>query len=590
MRKLPIIFFLLFISIQGKSQVVFKTIAPTKPVVAGESFRVQYVIEGAESIHGFSPPSFKGFRIVGGPEVYTGDAGNKTAPRPLKNTIYTLQAIEPGRYFLQGAVAVINGSSIRSNDALIYVISKDVAQRKKQLPGRDLDNMVSLRPGEDPYEKIRQNLFLKVYVDKKTCYAGEPVVATFKLYSRLQSKSDIIKNPGFYGFSVHDMINLDDKMVNTEEFNGKEFDVHTIRQVQLYPLQAGIYTIDAMEVKNKVEFSRSVVNKKAEQEIIEGVVDEDSNDPGPGNEVYETNLSTTPIRISVRSLPSLNKPADYNGATGRFQISAKIEEPILSRNEQGFLSVWVRGKGNFTQLDAPIIPWPKGVEGFEPIVLDSLDKSKSPLEGSRRFRYAFVVSQPGAYQLSPITMSFFDPATNKYSKKQTEPLSWQITNREKPRPVTTVPKASITAVNKKASFIAAAIVGGLVLLALVYFIFSGKKKPEHVSPLTQTPTLPSIESCLAPAFLMIPAADKDFYSTLSAGIWNYLAPRFGLAGTTMNKKMIAMQMKEAGKEDQEIWAVMDILQHCEAGMFTNAELNTDKDAFLIHIKKTLGSL
>ena len=110
-------------------------------------------------------------------------------------------------------------------------------------------------------------------IDKKTCYAGEPVVATFKLYSRLQSKSDIIKNPGFYGFSVHDMINLDDKMVNTEEFNGKEFDVHTIRQVQLYPLQAGIYTIDAMEVKNKVEFSRSVVNKKAEQEIIEGVVD-----------------------------------------------------------------------------------------------------------------------------------------------------------------------------------------------------------------------------------------------------------------------------------------------------------------------------
>ena len=150
MRKLPIIFLLLFIAIQGKSQVVFKAIAPTKPVVAGESFRVQYVIEGAESIQGFSPPSFKGFRIVGGPEMYTGDAGDKTAPRPLKNTIYTLQAIEPGRYFLQGAVAVINGSSIRSNDALIYVISKDVAQRKKQLPGRDLDNMVSLRPGEDP--------------------------------------------------------------------------------------------------------------------------------------------------------------------------------------------------------------------------------------------------------------------------------------------------------------------------------------------------------------------------------------------------------------------------------------------------------
>ena len=98
------------------------------------------------------------------------------------------------------------------------------------------------------------------------------------MYSRLESKSDIVKNPGFYGFTVHDMVNLADKQVSTEKVNGKFFDVHTIRKVQLYPLQAGVFTIDAMEVKNKVEFSRSIVNKKTEQEIIEGILGNDEAD------------------------------------------------------------------------------------------------------------------------------------------------------------------------------------------------------------------------------------------------------------------------------------------------------------------------
>ena len=114
-------------------------------------------------------------------------------------------------------------------------------------------------------------------MDQQTCYVGEPVEATFKLYSRLESKSDIVKNPGFYGFTVYDMVNLADKQVTTENVKGKLFDVHTIRKVQLYPLQAGVFTIDAMEVKNRVEFSRSTVNKKTEQEIVEGVLGNNDN-------------------------------------------------------------------------------------------------------------------------------------------------------------------------------------------------------------------------------------------------------------------------------------------------------------------------
>jgi hypothetical protein len=48
--------------------------------------------------------------------------------------------------------------------------------------------------------------------------------------------------------------------VETKKLNGQVYDVHTVKKVQLYPLYAGKFEIDPMEVKSKVSFSRSAVN------------------------------------------------------------------------------------------------------------------------------------------------------------------------------------------------------------------------------------------------------------------------------------------------------------------------------------------
>ena len=162
---------------------------------------------------------------------------------------------------IPGASCLADGKFEKSNEVTVRVIS----------PKEMDETSYFLKQGEDPFQKIRENLFLKLTVDKSTCFVGEPLVATFKLYSRLQSRSNIIKNPGFYGFSVYDMVNVNDQAQTEEKLNGHWFDVHTILKVQLYPLQTGIFTIDPMELTNEVEFSRSVVNKKTEQEVTENM-------------------------------------------------------------------------------------------------------------------------------------------------------------------------------------------------------------------------------------------------------------------------------------------------------------------------------
>src|SRR6185436_11937916 len=113
-----------------KAQIVFKTVVPQLPVVAGESFQVQYIIEDAGKISNFYPPDFKSFRMVAGPNTYTGTMMTYNRAKQLTNTVYTLSAIYPGRFIISGAVVNVNGKTFRSNDVVVEVISKKEAAKR----------------------------------------------------------------------------------------------------------------------------------------------------------------------------------------------------------------------------------------------------------------------------------------------------------------------------------------------------------------------------------------------------------------------------------------------------------------------------
>ena len=259
MKKWIFIVSFLFLSDLLIAQVSVQAIVPERPVTIGEPFRIQFVIENALPDQRFSAPDFGWLKIVRGPETYAGTQNVNGQKIDIINYVYTAVAEREGNYKISHALVKINGLSFISPEVNIVAIRK---QKQNSFNNQDGISAYTLLPGEDAYRKIKENLFVKLFVDRKTCLVGEPVVATFKLFSRLQSKSDIVKNPGFYGFSVYDMVNLDDKIKETQRINGKDFDVHTIRKVQLYPLQAGVFTIDEMKIDNKVEFSQSMVNKK----------------------------------------------------------------------------------------------------------------------------------------------------------------------------------------------------------------------------------------------------------------------------------------------------------------------------------------
>jgi len=559
-------------------QVRFRTVVPQHAMVPGESFQVQYILENVEKIADFSPPPFQGFRIVSGPNIYSGDKSTS-----YKNWVFTLAAIKEGIFKIHGATCLINGRLQKSNDVTVKILS----------PGESDQSSYFLKPGEDPFKKIRENLFLKLIIDKQTCFIGEPLVATFKLYSRLQSRSNVIKNPGFYGFSVYDMVEVGDKMESEEKLDGHWFDVHTIREVQLYPLQTGTFTIDAMELENQVEFYRSAVSKKTEQEVTENMYgnDKEKNKHDANAEVYEMNIKSNRAVVTVKPLPAKNMLDTFAGAVGNFSITAAVEKDSLLKNEEGLLTVDINGAGNFQRVNAPVINWPQNIEVFEPSVKDTFNKQVVPLKGQRDFKYFFVSDKPGYYTIPAILFSFFDLKTKTYKSVSTKPISIFISaksKKNKPAIASLISRGS-----NDRSYLCLIGTGILILVVAIFLWIRNKRNTATEKAQAKIDTAAnsyiSIEEILAPANLLIDK-DKIFYEELKLAIWNYFHNRLPYSNTPINKTQLANTLAQKGIEQSLVGILMEIIHQCEAGIYTNVEMNLDKTELFQTARQTLKEI
>ena len=98
------------------------------------------------------------------------------------------------------------------------------------------------------------------------------------------------------------------------------------------------------------------------------------------------------------------------------------------------------------------------------------------------------------------------------------------------------------------------------------------------------------DELLRPAYMLIPAADREFYSNLYKSVYSWLGQRYLLEGTEMNKQALATKMRVAGNGEDHINRLFELLAYCEAGMFTNIILEIDREVFLQELKVELDSL
>ncbi len=607
-------------TLYASAQVKFTTVVSSRDMGQRDYLQVQFIVENAQEIEQFDPPAeFPGFNILEGPIQSSGMSVINGNMSQYKGLSFVLQPAHMGKFTVAGATAVVNGQKMRSNNVTVTVHAGGGSAAGSAagppanspfggLPGNPMaqpfdpdpfgpsepgvaDREDILKPGENVKEKINKNLFVKVQVDRNTCYVGEPIVAAYKLYSRVNAESRVTKRPSLNGFSVYDMIDPSMDAVSVEKVNGKPFTVHTIRKTQLIPLQAGSIDLDPVEVENTVHFVKvgSQPSMRHSGDRLRDLLDQLSEEGNFGPEVDENvTLDTKPLTITVKPLPESGRPANFNGAVGDFSIEASLTNPRVAVQDEATLHVVVKGKGNLPIITAPAVDWPRGIDAYDPRAKEDIDKTVVPMSGSKSFDYIFTARDSGHYTIPAINFSYFDPASQTYKSANSGPLELQVTPTAKRPPGYMDSPAAAPAGWMEGFFTnVVEMVAAILFCLALWFGWRRMKRKDAkaVERKAPDPTTRHAAAASPPAYLPLePAPDllfearqyfnngdyPAFYREVNRAIWKAVGKKLDLPSSELNKHNVAAQLELRGWDASSILSLENMLNECELNLYTPA--------------------
>ena len=554
------------------AQVKFSVVCPNKTIGKNDLVEIKFKVENASNVESITPPNFKNFNVVSGPNQESSTSNINGRITQYVAIGFSLQPKSPGTFTIGSATAQADGKEYKSKPITVEVTNASTLHpntntgNSSPFPSFNFDFPAApvtqqfddyiLKPGENVAEKTRKNLFIKLDASKTSCYVGEPIVASFKLYTRLHSETTVTDAPSFNGFSVSDLDVNNNAVI--EKYNGRMYNVYTLRKVELYPLQPGNITIDSVVADNKVTFIKSEYARSQNSDDFFDMLG-NSGDAGiPASGLVEQNitLKTPPLTIDVKPLPLEGKPTDFRGAVGDFTITSSLEKNDITTDDAGILKVTVSGKGNIQLINAPVIRWPAGIDGFDAKIKDNVDKSQVPMQGNKVFSFPFTVSKPGEYKIDSISFSYFDPASSSYKTLHTLPLEVEV------RKGTGIPKNAYgknlnnknldtnNFISGSTELIAGiALILGIVFL-IIFLIIRRNKNRDTLEKNIRVDDLKNETESIEKKFVipespLIEAHEKlvtqnsrEFFQTLDASLKKYLSAKFKVPANELTKRRL----------------------------------------------------
>lgn len=360
-----------------------------------------------------------------------------------------------------------------------------------------------LKSEKDIPSAIDKNLFIKVIVSKEKCFVGEPILVTYKLYTRLQSESKLLKQPDFNGCSVIEMTSTDIE-AEKEVIGGKVFRSYIIRRVQLVPLQEGDMALGAATIDNTISFYKTTTEIAQHRPSI----------------IHTTTITSAVKIIHISNLPT-SKGSNFNNSVGTFMINAKALKTIDTANDNNSLEIRIDGIGNFQNIICPAINWPKDIDHFEVESTESLDKFSFPVSGKKVFIIPFICKQAGKLVIPPISFTYFDADKQAYTTTSTDSIRIKVLPTAEKIEVT---KISTEVGNGKYMWIVLgiAVIAGFILWLSLFRKKVPVKKPAAIFKTTETVTVAAKTDTELLNDLLLLEDDKQFFQTCKSLATNFL--------------------------------------------------------------------
>ena len=380
-------------------------------VAADEQFNVTFIIEGEDNPTDFQWTSGGDFQVLWGPQSGRSTSiqiinGKRT--KSVQSTYtYVLRPTAAGKYTLPQASAKVKGKEIHSAQVTIQVASAGAASSSSS--SQSQSSQSSGQSQQSRSTGIQDgDIFLKMDLSRTKVVVGEPIIATLKLYQRVNIGGfENVTFPTFNGFWSQEIEAPTNIEFSREVYDGQIYNSALLRKFVIIPQQQGQVTIDPAEMVCLVNIRVSTGGAS----IFDGFFDD-----------YRTvrkKVSTGPVTVNVSPLPA-GAPASFSGGVGSFEISAKLSRDSLKTHEAASLLVTVSGKGNISLLEAPKVTFPLDMEVYDTKVSEKVDNGG--LSGSKYYEFPFIPRSYGDFVIEPIKYSYYDVNQGRYVTLETAPI------------------------------------------------------------------------------------------------------------------------------------------------------------------------
>lgn len=365
-------------------------------VVVGEQFQVSFTINTNAS--NFNAPDFSNFVTYSGPNQ---SSSMQVVNGSMSQTIsinYILAAKKEGKFTIDAASIQV-GNKIMNTKPLVIEVGKGSGQGQQ-------GNNNNTKANNSAYpEDVESNIFMRATVSKNKVYQGEQLLATFKVYTRLNIVDNALsKAPSFNGFWSEEVPNpTRQSELHSEVLDGIQYQVAEIKKTILIPQRSGTLTIDPLEM----EIVTRVKSKSRNNSFFDQFF-------GGGYQDVKLSIASKSIKVEVMPLPEKGKPDNFNGAVGQLNIEASIKNNELKTDEGCNLSYSISGKGNLKLLEAFKLKLPADIETYDPKITDKINVNIDGVKGSRTFDYLLIPRYAGAFTIPALAFSYFDPQKGQY--------------------------------------------------------------------------------------------------------------------------------------------------------------------------------
>jgi hypothetical protein len=569
MKRLGILLFLSLVSVMlfGQKSVSFTAATNASKVVKGGVFEVIFSIKNAEGSD-FVPPSFNGFKVVGGPNLQSSRTIINGNVSQSTNYGYYLSALKTGTLTIDAATIKVDKKTLQSNSLKIEVAN---APSKSELANT-------------------KDVFIKTDLEVEEAFLGQQVIVNFTIYSTKKVlKVDLVDVPKFSnGFTQY--LDISQFSAGIEVYNGKQYYVIPAVKYALIPQKEGDLIIEGLAVKIKVLDNNGSFQTAVAKESVSSAV----------------TLSVIPLK---------NIPEDFTNAIGEFEFQAVLTKSEISMNESTTLTLSVTGTGDAKAIEIPNM---KGLssyfEVYEPTVNSVVKEETNRLVTQKIFTYLLVPKKVGKLSYTP-SFTYFDTDTKNFETLENKAFNFTIKKSsgnsgndeiesfadDGERDIYTI-FAATNFRQGKPNFFGSVLFWGLIVLPLVaLFVALGiqqkRKKEAAINPM-----LTKMSKADKMAMQHLAQAEKHwksneeqaFYEAISKALWGYVSDKLVIPQAELSKENIRSKLAEKQVTIQNIEHFMTVLNASEMAVFaklgTNMEtVYNDAKTVIVTIEETLKS-